>query len=222
MFDEHEDLADYLPAGATEKLSAKQQFILAVIGKFQQTKGYSPSMREIGELVGLKSVASVSYQLGELRQLGFLEKNEGLQRAISPIVSKTGASPVDANSKSIPWVGQIAAGTGILAEQNIEDHFTLPNQLVGKSDDLFMLKIKGDSMIDAAICDGDWVVVRMQQTAENGDIVAALLPDSEATVKVFKQTNGQTWLLPRNSTFDPIDGTHAVIMGRVVSVLRAL
>jgi repressor LexA len=94
--------------------------------------------------------------------------------------------------------------------------------LVGKSDDLFMLKVKGDSMIDAAICDGDWVVIRMQQTAENGDIVAALLPDSEATVKVFKQTNGQTWLLPRNSTFDPIDGTHAVIMGRVVSVLRAL
>jgi repressor LexA len=205
MFDEHEDITDYLPSGATEKLSAKQQLILAAIGKFQQTKGYSPSMREIGELVGLKSVASVSYQLGELRALGFLEKNEGLQRAISPIVSKTGAVAVDANSKSIPLVGQIAAGTGLLAEQNI-----------------FMLKVKGDSMIDAAICDGDWVVIRMQQTAENGDIVAALLPDSEATVKVFKQNNGQTWLLPRNSTFDPIDGSHAVIMGRVVSVLRAL
>ncbi|MEY2737782.1 MAG: transcriptional repressor LexA [Actinomycetota bacterium] len=222
MFEEHEDLSDYLPAGASEKLSDKQQLILAVIGKFQQTKGYSPSMREIGELVGLKSVASVSYQLGELRAQGFLEKNEGLQRAIAPVASKSGVTSIDGNAKSIPLVGSIAAGTGVLAEQNVEDHFTLPNQLVGKSDDLFILKVRGESMIDAAICDGDWVVVRMQQTAENGDIVAALLPDGDATVKVFKQTNGHTWLLPRNSTFDPIDGTHAVIMGRVVSVLRSL
>jgi repressor LexA len=222
MFEEFEDLADYLPAGASDKLSSKQQLILAAIGKFQQSKGYSPSMREIGELVGLKSVASVSYQLGELRNLGFLEKNEGLQRAISPIASKTGVTSIDGNAKSIPVVGSIAAGTGVLAEQNVDDHFTLPNQLVGKSDDLFILKVRGESMIDAAICDGDWVVVRMQNTAENGDIVAALLPDGDATVKVFKQTEGHTWLLPRNSTFDPIDGTHAVIMGRVVSVLRTL
>jgi len=221
MFDENEDLSEYLPAGAS-KLSQKQQHILAVINRFQQTKGYSPSMREIGELVGLKSVASVSYQLGELRAEGFLEKNEGLQRAISPISSKTGSTKSDGNSKIIPVVGSIAAGTGVLAEQNVEDHFTLPNQLVGKSDDLFILKVRGESMIDAAICDGDWVVVRLQSTAENGDIVAALLPDGDATVKVFKQTNGHTWLLPRNSTFDPIDGTHAVIMGRVVSVMRAV
>jgi repressor LexA len=107
-----------------------------------------------------------------------------------------------------------------LAEQNIENHFTLPRELVGGGD-LFMLKVSGDSMIDAAICDGDWVVVRQQQTAEQGDIVAALLEEG-ATVKVFKQSNGQTWLLPRNSSYDPIDGTHAVIMGKVVSVIRSL
>ena len=221
MFEEHEDLADYLPAGAADKLSAKQQLILAVIGKFQQTKGYSPSMREIGELVGLKSVASVSYQLGELRALGFLEKNEGLQRAISPIVSKTGAVAIDSHSKSIPLVGTIAAGTGLLAEQNIEEHFTLPNQLVGKSDDLFMLKVKGDSMIDAAICDGDFVVVRTQKTADNGDIVAAMI-DGEATCKVFKQRDGHTWLLPRNSNYEPILADNAEILGKVVTVLRKL
>jgi repressor LexA len=111
-------------------------------------------------------------------------------------------------------------GGPILAEQNIENHYTLPRELVGKGD-LFMLKVLGDSMIDAAICDGDWVVVRMQQNADNGDIVAALLEDS-ATVKVFKQNGGQTWLLPRNSAYDPIDGTNAVIMGKVVSVIRAI
>jgi repressor LexA len=124
------------------------------------------------------------------------------------------------NVIAIPVVGRIAAGGPILAEQNVENHFTLPRELVGNGD-LFILKVSGDSMIDAAICDGDWVVVRQQQSAENGDIVAALLEDS-ATVKVFKQTNGQTWLLPRNSAYDPIDGTHAVIMGKVVSVIRAL
>jgi repressor LexA len=120
----------------------------------------------------------------------------------------------------VPLVGRIAAGSPITAEQNVEDVFALPRQLVGQGD-LFLLKVVGESMIDAAICDGDWVVVRQQQTAENGDIVAAMLED-EATVKMFKQRDGNTWLLPRNSAFEPIPGDHAVILGKVVAVLRAV
>lgn len=222
MFDENEDINDYLPAG-TESLSDKQKLILASISRFQQLKGYSPSLREIGEMVGLNAVASVKYQLDQIRAAGFLSKTEGKQRAmdvVRPIESRTGTVSIG-NAKSIPVVGRIAAGVPITAEQNIDDVFTLPSQLVGKSDDLFILKVSGESMIDAAICDGDWVVVRAQQTAENGDIVAALL-EEEATVKVFKQVDGHTWLLPRNSTMAPIDGTHAVIMGKVVSVIRSL
>lgn len=222
MFDENDDINDYLPAG-TEALSDKQKLILASIARFQQSKGYSPSLREIGEMVGLNAVASVKYQLDQIRAAGFLSKTEGKQRAmdvVRPLESKTGTIS-DGNAKSIPVVGRIAAGVPITAEQNVEDVFTLPAQLVGKSDDLFILKVHGESMIDAAICDGDWVVVRAQQTAENGDIVAALL-EEEATVKVFKQVDGHTWLLPRNSSMTPIDGTHAVIMGKVVSVIRSL
>jgi repressor LexA len=120
----------------------------------------------------------------------------------------------------VPLVGQIAAGIPITADQNVEEMFPLPRTLVG-SGELFMLRVKGDSMIDAAICDGDWVVIRSQKTADNGDIVAAEL-DGEATVKTFKQRDGKTWLLPRNSAFEPIDGTHATIMGIVVSVLRKI
>jgi repressor LexA len=220
MFDEHEDMNEWLPAGA-ESLSDKQRFILASISKFQQVKGYSPSLREIGEMVGLSAVASVKYQLDQIREKGFLSKNEGKQRAMDVVRASTTGVVNIGNAKQVPWVGQIAAGVPITSEQNVEDTFTLPSQLVGKSDDLFILKVKGESMIDAAICDGDWVVVRQQQNAENGDIVAALLED-EATVKVFKQENGHTWLLPRNSTMAPIDGTRAVIMGKVVSVLRSI
>ena len=120
----------------------------------------------------------------------------------------------------IPFVCQIAAGTPITAEQNVEDVFSLPRKLVGQGD-LFLLKVKGDSMLDAAICDGDWVVVRQQQSADNGDIVAAML-EEEATVKTFKQNDGHTWLLPRNSAYEPILGDHAVILGKVVAVLRTV
>lgn len=202
-----------------------QSKIMQAIVTYRNEKGYNPTMREVGEAVGLSSVSSVSYQLSQLRERGYLNKAEAGQRAmdvlksVSGVVDENGRGAAD-NVTSIPVVGRIAAGGPILAEQNIENHFTLPRELVGNGD-LFILKVSGDSMIDAAICDGDWVVVRQQQTADNGDIVAALLEDS-ATVKVFKQTNGQTWLLPRNSAYDPIDGTHAVIMGKVVSVIRSI
>ena len=202
-----------------------QAKIMQAIVTYRNEKGYNPTMREVGEAVGLSSVSSVSYQLSQLRERGYLNKAEAGQRAmdvlksVSGVVDESGRGIPD-NIVSIPVVGRIAAGGPRLAEQDVENHFTLPRELVGNGD-LFILKVSGDSMIDAAICDGDWVVVRQQQTADNGDIVAALLEDS-ATVKVFKQTNGQTWLLPRNSAYDPIDGTHAVIMGKVVSVIRSI
>lgn len=208
-----------------KQLTEVQSNILEAIVSYRREKGYNPTMREVGEAVGLSSTSSVSYQLSQLRELGFLSKADAGQRAMdvlksAPGMSTASRSEVSDNVVSIPLVGRIAAGGPILAEQNIENHFTLPRELVGGGD-LFMLKVSGDSMIDAAICDGDWVVVRQQQTAEQGDIVAALLEEG-ATVKVFKQSNGQTWLLPRNSSYDPIDGTHAVIMGKVVSVIRSL
>jgi len=208
-----------------KQLTEVQSKILEAIVSYRREKGYNPTMREVGEAVGLSSTSSVSYQLSQLRELGFLSKADAGQRAMdvlksAPGMSTASRSEVSDNVVSIPLVGRIAAGGPILAEQNIENHFTLPRELVGGGD-LFMLKVSGDSMIDAAICDGDWVVVRQQQTAEQGDIVAALLEEG-ATVKVFKQSNGQTWLLPRNSSYDPIDGTHAVVMGKVVSVIRSL
>lgn len=206
-----------------KNLTEIQEKIIEAIVGYRNEKGYNPTMREVGEAVGLSSTSSVSYQLSQLRELGYLSKADAGQRAMDVLKSVPGVSDESGRSNNviaIPVVGRIAAGGPILAEQNVENHFTLPRELVGNGD-LFILKVSGDSMIDAAICDGDWVVVRQQQSAENGDIVAALLEDS-ATVKVFKQTNGQTWLLPRNSAYDPIDGTHAVIMGKVVSVIRAL
>ena len=208
-----------------KKLTEVQSNILEAIVSYRREKGYNPTMREVGEAVGLSSTSSVSYQLSQLRALGFLSKADAGQRAMdvlksAPGMSTASRSEVSDNVVSIPLVGRIAAGGPILAEQNIENHFTLPRELVGGGD-LFMLKVSGDSMIDAAICDGDWVVVRQQQSAENGDIVAALLED-EATVKTFKQRDGHTWLLPRNSAFEPILGDHAVILGKVVAVLRTV
>ena len=208
-------------------LSAKQQIILDMISSYIDENSYPPSMQEIGDAVGLASLASVTYQLQQLELGGYIRRDPRLPRALE-ILGQT-ASPRTSSSLpdnvtnlgeavDVPLVGQIAAGGPITAEQNTEDQMALPRQLVGQGE-LFMLKVKGESMIDAAICDGDFVVVRQQKTAENGDIVAALL-DDEATVKVFRQKDGQTWLLPRNSNYDPIDGTHAVIMGKVVSVMR--
>ncbi len=208
-----------------KQLTGVQSKILEAIVSYRREKGYNPTMREVGEAVGLSSTSSVSYQLSQLRELGFLSKADAGQRAMdvlksAPGMSTASRSEVSDNVVSIPLVGRIAAGGPILAEQNIESHLTLPRELVGGGE-LFMLKVSGDSMIDAAICDGDWVVVRQQQTAEQGEIVAALLEEG-ATVKVFRQSNGQTWLMPRNSSYDPIDGANAVIMGKVVSVIRSL
>ena len=181
-------------------LTSVQQRILDVIKESMTNRNYAPSMREIGESVGLSSTASVSHPLNKLELLGFISRDPRRPRTIDLLGEEPIVETFQPNAAMVPLVGRIAAGGPITAEQNVEDVFALPRQLVGQGD-LFLLKVVGESMIDAAICDGDWVVVRQQQTAENGDIVAALLED-EATVKTFTQRDGHTWLLPRNSAFE--------------------
>lgn len=216
-------------------LTARQQKILDAIRTEIEQKGYPPSMRQIGDMVGLASLSSVTHQLGRLETMGYIRRDPKLPRAIE-VLDENGVGIHGSASSSlpelpnfevgdedlvpVPLVGRIAAGGPITADQSVEDVLALPRQLVGNGK-LFMLKVKGDSMIDAAICDGDWVVVREQHTADNGDIVAALL-DDEATVKVFRQVDGHTWLMPRNSNYEPIMGDRATVMGKVVSVLRSL
>ncbi len=209
-------------------LSPKQLAILEVIQTETRRNGYPPTMREIGDAVGLKSLSSVTHQLNQLELSGYLRKDAGKTRALEVLIdtpTQATENPADAapplgDAALVPLVGHIAAGVPITAEQQIEEIFPLPRQLVGKGE-LFILKVVGESMIDAAICDGDWVVVRSQNTAENGDIVAAML-DGEATVKTFRQRDGHTWLLPRNSAFEPILADEAVVLGKVVAVMRSV
>ncbi|KQV05094.1 transcriptional repressor LexA [Leifsonia sp. Root112D2] len=211
-----------------KSLSAKQLAILEVIQQSVASRGYPPSMREIGDAVSLSSLSSVTHQLNQLELSGYLRRDPNRPRALEILIDlpSSSATPDFENTTPIgdatmvPLVGRIAAGIPITAEQQIDEVFPLPRQLVGKGE-LFMLKVVGESMIDAAICDGDWVVVRQQNTAENGDIVAAML-DEEATVKVFRQRDGHTWLLPQNSAFEPILGDYAEVLGKVVAVLRSL
>jgi repressor LexA len=209
-------------------LSDKQQAILEVIQRSVASRGYPPSMREIGDAVGLSSLSSVTHQLNQLELAGYLRRDPNRPRALEVLIDVAPSHP-EAESESstpvadaamVPLVGRIAAGIPITADQQVEEIFPLPRSLVGKGD-LFMLRVAGESMIDAAICDGDWVVVRTQRTAENGEIVAAML-DGEATVKVFRQRDGHTWLLPRNSAFEPILGDQAEVLGKVVAVLRSV
>ena len=208
-------------------LSEKQQAVLEVIQSSVARRGYPPSMREIGDAVGLASLSSVTHQLKQLEMAGYIRRDPKRPRALEVVVEVPTGSAGDGavpkplgDAAMVPMVGRIAAGVPITAEQQVEEVFPLPRQLVGKGD-LFMLKVAGESMIDAAICDGDWVVIRSQATAENGDIVAAML-EGEATVKTFRQRDGHTWLLPRNSAFEPILGDDATVLGKVVAVLRAV
>lgn len=230
--EQNDDFPDV--AAATRRrttLSDKQREILGVIQASVARRGYPPSMREIAEAVGLASLSSVSHQLGQLELSGYLRRDPNRPRALEVLIdlepdpshavdSDALPGPSVGDAAMVPLVGRIAAGIPITADQMVEEVVPLPRQLVGKGE-LFMLTVVGDSMIDAAICDGDWVVVRQQNTAENGEIVAAML-DNEATVKVFKQRDGHTWLLPQNSAYEPILGDHATVLGKVVAVLRSL
>ncbi|MFP7695966.1 transcriptional repressor LexA [Trueperella sp. LYQ143] len=252
-------------------ITERQAAILRVICDKISAHGYPPTVREIGDAIGLKSPSSVKYQLDLLHNANLIVRDPRRPRTLDvtelgrthagitepinhprrstqtdQVVSNSVASTAIPSSESIhvapykqpdnyriddtefivsdpvtvPAVGRIAAGGPILAEQCVDDVFTLPRQLTGTGD-LFMLKVVGDSMIDAAICDGDWVVIRRQSVAENGEIVAAMI-DGEATVKAFQRKSGHVWLMPRNSAYAPIPGDEASILGKVVTVLRAL
>jgi repressor LexA len=213
-----------LPDGPADGsgLTARQRRVLEVIRDSVERRGYPPSMREIGEAVGLTSTSSVAHQLATLQRKGFLRRDANRPRAVEVTLPKpddaTGEGDARPTPAYVPVVGRIAAGGPILAEQVVEDVFPLPRQLVGDGQ-LFLLQVKGDSMIEAAIADGDWVVVRQQPNADNGDIVAAML-DGEATVKTFSRKDGHVWLLPHNSSYAPIPGDEATVLGRVTAVLR--
>ncbi|KRF19781.1 LexA family transcriptional regulator [Nocardioides sp. Soil797] len=227
-----------LPDGPPDAtgLTPRQQRILNSISDSLERKGYPPSMREIGETVGLTSSSSVSHQLKVLEAKGFIKRDPNRPRAIqvflpdsmtpSRAIGSAGESTIDEtgigdampSATYVPVVGRIAAGGPILAEERVEEIFPLPKTLVGEGT-LFLLEVSGDSMIDAAICNGDYVVVRQEQTARNGEIVAALI-DGEATVKTLQRRDGEVWLMPHNDAYEPIDGSNASILGIVTAVLR--
>jgi len=204
------------------ELTTRQVSILDFIKTSTESQGYAPSMREIGEAAGLNSPASVKYQLDILEEKGFIRRDADRGRAMEVVLpeSMSGESAHTDKTRFIPLVGSIAAGVPITADQQVEETLPLPESLVGKGD-LFMLKVKGESMINAAICDGDYVVIRQQKDANNGEIVAAMI-DGEATVKTFSRKGGHIWLLPANDDFAPIDGDHCEILGKVTAVLRSI
>jgi repressor LexA len=210
-------------------LTERQRTILEVSRASVTSRGYPPSIREIGDAVGLTSTSSVAHQLRTLERKGYLRRDPNRPRAVDVrtpedmahiVTTDVAGSDALPEPTFVPVLGRIAAGGPILAEEAVEDVFPLPKELVGEGS-LFLLKVVGDSMVDAAICDGDWVVVRQQNVADNGDIVAAMI-DGEATVKTFKRTRGQVWLMPHNPAFDPIPGNDAAVLGKVVTVIRKI
>jgi repressor LexA len=241
-----------MPSTDLDGLTPRQRHVLDTIRDAVEQRGYPPSMREIGEAVGLTSPSSVAHQLATLERKGYLRRDPNRPRAIEvvhPDDGRRARTPGTVGDRSagadareprerpgfrsgahddeamqvpeasmVPLVGRIAAGGPLLAEQVVEDVFPLPRQVVGDGT-LFLLQVVGDSMIDAAICDGDWVVVRQQPVAENGEIVAAMI-DGEATVKTYRRRDGHVWLMPHNPSYTPIPGDDATLLGKVTAVLR--
>jgi repressor LexA len=223
------EVAQINPDG--DGLTERQRKILNVIQDAVKDRGFPPTVREIADLVGLASPASVAHQLSALERKGFIKRDPNSPRAIDLTLPNKSGVAIDGlvggidgeqtpEATFVPLVGRIAAGGPILAEESIEAIYPLPKELVGNGE-LFMLEVVGDSMIDAAICHGDKVVVRKQDDAQNGEIVAALLGD-EATVKTLKRKDGHVWLMPANPNYEPINGDHAKILGRVVTVMRKI
>ncbi len=209
------------PRAAEGELTDRQSAIVRYITQTVARQGYPPSMREIGRAVDLSSTSSVAHQVMALESKGVLYRDPNRPRAYR--VRPTWAPELENRNEAqvdVPLVGRIAAGAPLLAEEAIEDVYPMPRQVVGDGD-LFALTVTGDSMTGAAICDGDIVTIRRQDSADHGDIVAALL-DDEATVKVLRRQDGQVWLMPRNPAYQPIPGDHAQILGRVVGVMRLL
>jgi repressor LexA len=227
-----------LPDGPADAsgLTPRQRRVLEFIRSSIERRGYPPSIREIGQSVGLTSSSSVAHQLKALEVKGFLRRDPHRPRALEVFLPDVMAARRSIGSAAdfgfdetdvgnerpeaayVPVVGRIAAGGPILAEERVEEVFPLPKTLVGEGT-LFLLQVRGDSMVDAAICDGDYVVVRQQPTAENGEIVAAMI-DGEATVKTLQRKDGNVWLLPHNPAYEAIDGSQATVLGKVTTVLR--
>jgi len=223
------DVTQIAPEG--DGLTDRQRKILTVIQDAVKDRGFPPTVREIADLVGLASPASVAHQLSALERKGFIKRDPNSPRAIDLTMPNKSGVAIDGlvggvegeqtpEAAFVPLVGRIAAGGPILAEESIEAIYPLPKEMVGNGE-LFMLEVVGDSMIDAAICHGDKVVVRKQDDAQNGEIVAALLGE-EATVKTLKRKDGHVWLMPANPNYEPINGDHAKILGRVVTVMRKI
>ena len=223
------DVTQIAPEG--DGLTDRQRKILTVIQEAVKDRGFPPTVREIADLVGLASPASVAHQLSALERKGFIKRDPNSPRAIDLTMPNKSGVAIDGlvggvegeqtpEAAFVPLVGRIAAGGPILAEESIEAIYPLPKEMVGNGE-LFMLEVVGDSMIDAAICHGDKVVVRKQDDAQNGEIVAALLGE-EATVKTLKRKDGHVWLMPANPNYEPINGDHAKILGRVVTVMRKI
>ena len=192
------------------ELSKMQQKIYEYIAACIREQGYPPSVREIGEAVGLKSPSTVHFHLKRLEEAGVIEKGAGKGRSIT-----LRESPKPENQ--VPVVGNVAAGSPILAQECIEDYLTFDTGRLG--DTHFALRVRGESMLNAGILPGDLVVVRQQQTCNQGEIVVAMI-DDEATVKRFSRKGGHVWLLPENDAYSPIDGTYTQILGKVVAVVR--
>ena len=210
-----------------EKLSKMQKRVYEYIVQSIQDNGYAPSVREIGEALGLKSPSTVHFHVKHLEELGLIEKGAGKGRAIALKKRSDPPAPKSASAEEydeaeqrrnqVPILGNVAAGSPILAQECVEDYLTFDTG--GRSGEYFALRVRGESMLNAGILPGDLVVVRRQQTCNNGEIVVAMIED-EATVKRFSRRNGHIWLLPENDAYSPIDGTYAQILGKVAAVVR--
>ena len=208
-----------------EKLTDRQRGILEVIELSMRDKGYPPSVREIGEAVGLTSPSTVHSHLASLQRMGYLHRDPTKPRAIEVRWDPSSDAAIERRPvRHVPLVGDVAAGTDVLAQENVEDLFPLPEDFTGTGGDLFMLRVRGDSMIEVGIMDGDFVVARSQDTADNGDIVIAGIPGEEATVKTYRRKGGTITLLPANPRLEPMvfDADDVQVFGKVVTVMRRL
>lgn len=208
----------------SEALTPRQREILNVISQSMQDRGYPPSVREIGDAVGLNSPSTVHNHLATLQKMGFIRRDPTKPRAIEVRFDTNSEVAMERRpSRHVPLIGDVAAGTNVLAQENVEDLIPLPTDFTGEGE-LFMLRVRGDSMIDAGILDGDFVVARQQRVADNGDIVVAGIPGDEATVKTFKKNSKNITLIPANPTMEPMvfDADEVSIYGKVVTVMRKL
>jgi repressor LexA len=211
-------------ATANAPLTERQQSILEFIESEMRERGYPPSVREIGEAVGLTSPSTVHSHLARLQKLGYLRRDPSKPRALEVRYDpNSGAAVLRRPVRHVPLVGDVAAGTDVLAQENVEELLPLPTDLTGDGE-LFMLRVRGDSMIEAGIFDGDYVVVRSQPTAERGDIVVAGIPGDEATVKTFRPAGAKVVLEPANPSLEPMefDADEVQVFGKVVTVMRKL